>query len=331
MNTVAPNASLKSIDVTLNNSSWVKIVSEDVTRTYLSILNNASSYPLLIGFGTETQTPTNSFQISGGLSYSSTSPFGNESIFKFGHNPLINNIEETVWENGGIYTYPTSAVVMTVTSSAGATDNGVEILVSGLDENYQQASETVTLAGSGTATTSTTFIRVFRSYVAGSQDTTGNITISNGGITYAYVNGDNQTLMSVYTVPAGYTAYLTQTDTTVHTEANNKFATVRIVAREFGKVFRTQELFTAALGSVSRTYTVPVSFPEKTDIEARAIGSSSNANLHVAVTNEFTLVNNSVEFSNNDNLYVFPVAPINTVWAKTTSPVSHSISIIYDD
>ena len=48
-----------------------------------------------------------------------------EQLFKYGYNPLIINANETVWDVGGLYVYPSSAVAMTVTSVSGATDAGV--------------------------------------------------------------------------------------------------------------------------------------------------------------------------------------------------------------
>lgn len=62
--------------------------------------------------------------------------FEHKNVFKFGYNPDINGTEETIWDAGGIYAYPASAVAMTVTTDAGtpANDNGVKVLVSGLDQ-----------------------------------------------------------------------------------------------------------------------------------------------------------------------------------------------------
>ena len=326
-----PNATLITTEATLNNSTWTKLVNTNVDRTYMSILNNASTYPIRIGFGQDTVEPISSYQILGGLSTTSSSSLSNIGVFKFGVNDSVQNVEETVWEYGGIYTYPTTAVVMTVTSSAGATDNGCEIAVGGLDENYNEVTEILTLSGAGTATTTTTFIRVFRGYVAGSQDTTGNVTIGNGANVYSYVNADNQTLQAFYTIPAGYTARLLQTDHTINTEQNNKFGQIRIVVRNLNGVFRTQESFTIDNGSISRVYSTPIYIPEKSDIEVRAISSVANAFLHISSTIELGLTSTAVDFSNSSNQYEFRVAPINTVWAKTTSPDSHTIKVIHDD
>ena len=218
---------------------------------------------------------------------------GHKRLLKFGFNPLINDTEETIWEAGGIYAYPSSAVALTATSSAGATDSGVILTVSGLDASYKEISETITLNASGTATTTKTFLRANRAFVAGSKALTGAVSFTNGGVTYVYLNSDNQTLMALWTVPAGYTAYITQTDVTVMTEANNKFGTVRLMVRNPGGVFRTQDLFAAQNGDVVRSFNVPLPVAEKSDIEFRAIGSSSNALLHVSATFEIIYIQNA--------------------------------------
>ena len=217
---------------------------------------------------------------------------GHKHVFKFGVNPAIQNVEETVWEGGGLYVYPSSALIMTVASASGATDNGVVITISGLDADYNEQSETVTLAGSGTATTTKSFLRVNRGFVAGSQAPAGAVTVANGGTTYAYINGDNQTLMALWTVPAGYTGFITQLDVTVLTEQNNKFGNIRLVTREPGGVFRTQEAFSVEQGPISLPYSIPVHIPEKTDIEYRAIASGANADLRVSAAFEVIYIRN---------------------------------------
>ena len=129
--------------------------------------------------------------------------------------------------------------------------------------------------------------------MTGSKALTGTVSFANGGTTYATVNSDNQTLMSLWTVPAGYTAYILQTDVTVLTEANNKFGTIRLVTRLPGSVFRTQDMFAAQNSDVVRVYATPLPIAEKTDIEFRAIGSSANALLHVSATFELVYIKNS--------------------------------------
>lgn len=217
---------------------------------------------------------------------------GHKRLLKFGYNPVINEVEETVWENGGLYVYPSSALTLSVASSAGATDSAVALTAQGLDANYNEISENLVLSGSGTATTTLQFLRINRVFVTGSKALTGIVSFTNNGTTYASVNSDNQTLMALWTVPAGYTAYLLQTDVTVMTEANNKFGTVRLVTRLPGSVFRTQDLFSAQNSDIVRTYTLPLPIAEKTDIEFRAVASSSNASLQVSGTFEIVYIRN---------------------------------------
>jgi len=236
-----------------------------------------TSYPKVMTMGGGVGDYPYFIQVSRGL------VDGHKRLFKFGHNPVIQDISETIWDAGGLYTYPSSAVAMTVTSGAGATDNGVAITVQGLDSNYNEVSEEVTLASTGTATTTQTFLRVYRAFVSGSQAITANTTIANGGTTYAQINtGENQTLMALWTVPAGYTAYLLDTKITAFTEQNNKVATINIYARRENGVFRTADKFDVFAAAITQNYKCPIPFPEKTDIEVRAVATSSNADLRVA-------------------------------------------------
>jgi len=246
-----------------------------------------TSYPQLIGMGGGVGYYPYFVQVSRGLVN------GHKRIFKFGHNPEIQDVEETIWDGGGIYTYPSSAVAMTVTSGAGATDNGVQVNVGGLDADYNEVNETVTLAGSGTATTTQTFLRVNRCFIAGSTAPTDNVTVANGGTTYAQItNGENQTLMTVWTVPAGYTAYLLALDATAFTEQNNKVATLRYLTRELNGVFRVKNKFDLFAAAFHQNYTTPEPISEKTDIEFRAVATSSNADLRVAASMDIIYIEN---------------------------------------
>jgi hypothetical protein len=214
-------------------------------------------------------------------------------LHKFGFNPLIDQTEETIWDVGGIYAYPSSAVKMTATSTDGTNDEDVQVTIQGLDADYNQLSETVTLDGTGSEETSGFFLRVFRAFIEGSQEPSGTINITNTGTTYARITlGENQTLMTVWTVPAGYTAYLFQKDVTCLTEANNKFGTIRLISRKLGGVFRTHDKFALQNAHTEISYTTPIPFTEKTDIEIRAIGSSSNSALHVSAALDIVYIKN---------------------------------------
>ena len=119
---------------------------------------------------------------------------GTTGLFKFGFNADIDQTEETVWDAGGLYTYPASALAMTIVSSnANDTSAGTgarTVRVIGLDANYAEVTQTVSLNGTTTVSIPTSLIRVYRAFVvtAGSGNTAaGTITIANGGTTYAQV------------------------------------------------------------------------------------------------------------------------------------------------
>lgn len=218
---------------------------------------------------------------------------GHKRVFKFGYNADIDDSEETIWDSGGIYAYPSSAVAMTATSSSGASDSGVKVTIQGVDTNYAEVSEEVTLNASGTATTTQTYLRVYRAFVSSGTASAGNITITNSSTTYAYISSDDQqTLMALWTVPAGYTAYLHQLDVTAFTVQSNKIATVRMLTRAHNGVFRTQNKFDLSEGSFHQSITYPQPIAEKTDIEFRAVADSSNADLRVAATFDILYIEN---------------------------------------
>jgi len=216
---------------------------------------------------------------------------GTRSVFKFGFNADINGSEETIWDYGGIYEHPAAAIQMSVSSSSvddtAAGTGARTVSVAGLDANYNEISEIVTLNGQTSVLTSASFLRVNRAFVvsAGSGGTAaGEIYIGTGVVSagvpatvYAYIPlGDNQTLMAVWTVPAGYTGYLLKGNIGTGTANINQYITARLVQRPFGSVFRTAAKITLQRGEINLDFVFPVPFAEKTDIEVRAFSSGAN-------------------------------------------------------
>ena len=230
--------------------------------------------------------------------------------FKFGFNSDIDDALETVWAQGGLYTYLSTASTLYISSSSTAdTAAGTgarNVTVSGLDADWNEVSVTVDLNGyTGVQLgTASNWIRVNRIIVntagTGGQNagvlyvgTEATPTLGVPTNKYATVAiGDNQTLMCVWTVPAGYTAYLTQTDVTVATTQNNKYCTTSIVARPYGAVFQVKDRFVKAESSHTQAYTFPLKFTEKTDIEVRAIGDSSSADIAISAGLDFIYIKN---------------------------------------
>ena len=215
---------------------------------------------------------------------------GHSTLFKYGYNPNIVNVNETIWDVGGIYAYPSSAVKMTATSTDGANDEDVQVVISGLDADYNELTETVTLNASGTAETDGFFIRVFRAFITGSQTPLGTINITNTGTTYARITlGENQTLMAVYTVPAGKSLYINNGTATHGTDTSGAFMTIRFMIRPPGEVFRTAVKIDVTGAELLFPFYYPLRLPEKYDLEVRAICNKNQINA-VSATFEGVIV-----------------------------------------
>jgi len=228
----------------------------------------------------------------GGDIYNSINlPAGMSDVHKFGAvREMSVNTTGTIWDrNDTIYPWATVDAGITVTvqdvlynneASIQTGDDGGTVTIIGLDGDYEPAEETVTLS-SGTATGSQTFKRIFRAYftaASGFNPNTNRILIKTGSTVVAQITENvGQTLMAIYTVPAGKTAYLLKGDTTV---AANADATINMFVR-YGGVGSFRIGHTAEVAGVGGQYTydfpIPNALPEKTDIDVRATVRSNNA------------------------------------------------------
>ena len=191
-----------------------------------------------------------------------------------GYLPDVGTSYETVWDGGDIYAYPSSATTMTATSqhNTPADDNGVQITIIGLDTNYAPLTETVTLAGAGTATTTGEFLRINRAFVANGQDPSDDVDITSGAVTYAKITSPyNTTQQAIYTVPAGKRAYLSYASISLEKQ---KEVVAKVMSRKPGETFVTGGLI-GTTGSYSRHWVIPPVFEEKTDIEIRALAGAT--------------------------------------------------------
>ena len=139
----------------------------------------------------------------------------------------------------------------TADTNGGTGANSVKII--GLDADYNEVEEDITLTGQTQKITQTSWLRVYRMYItlAGSGGAAGGtIYLANTGATagvptgtvYASILlGAGQTEMAVYTVPAGYTLYLDDINFTAAVSQANSYCQVRFIQRDFGtNIFREQ-------------------------------------------------------------------------------------------
>jgi hypothetical protein len=138
-----------------------------------------------------------------------------------GYSSAVSSSFVPLWEINGSYTYLPSAQVLRVWSDS-ASDTNVSILISGLDANYDPITETVVLTNGTTGVLTTKqFLRVNNMATIGSVNAIGTIRAgsSDKSITLAgIVDGNGRSQMSIYTVPNGYTFYLSQVN--VYTNSN---------------------------------------------------------------------------------------------------------------
>lgn len=204
-------------------------------------------------------------------------------VFVYGNNPDIQNAEETIWYQGGVYAYPSSAIQMTVSSNDAAATS--QVVINGLDANYAPISEIITVTGQTPVTTVNAYLRIQNAYVI-ANETLQNIYIGTGTVTggvpatvYERIfNGYNRTESARYTVPAGRTFYLTHGTISHGSDSTNAFLTGRLIFRLFGLPFQTSAVVNINNRFIDFWFDYPLALPEKTDLEARAVCSKQQPN-----------------------------------------------------
>jgi len=196
---------------------------------------------------------------------------GHSALHKFGAVPAMSiNNTGTVWDiNDTLYPWSVFSSASTLlVDRASASDAGKTITIVGLDANYNEISENVTLTNATGNATTQSFIRVYRAYVSSGVANVANINVQKGGTTVLRITaGKGQTLMAIYTIPAGKTAYLMKGVATCQDGAD---ATGEMYVRYFGQsAFRIGHSFEVCGdgGQYMYDFGVPLRIPEKSDID----------------------------------------------------------------
>ena len=197
----------------------------------------------------------------------------------FGFNGAIGTSFIAAWENNVDYVYPNTTLQMTAVSS-NTSDTGVTILISGLDENYNRKSNTITLNGTS-AVGIGEFFRI-NDVITLSGNAIGDVTIANSGITYARVNaGTGKNQASIFTVPAGYEFYLYRIDAfCASASQNNRFLFFRNFVRQpNGTILQVAQ--TSFLEQMNIQRRIPFRYAEKTDIQLQLRSSAGTQEIGV--------------------------------------------------
>ena len=213
------------------------------------------------------------------------------SVVVFGYNPDVDTARVTVWPYTGIIPFPAAALQLKVSSSdANDTAAGTgarTVYVAGLDANYNEIEEIVTLNGQTAVLTTQSFLRVNNAYVAtagSGLSAAGDIYFGDGVVTagvpatvYDTIKFDyNQRITGSYTVPAGYTAYLVQGLFSAGQPGGSAQVVGRLLTIGTDGIRRAAAITTVNNGVADYAFEYPLRVPEKTTIEATAQGSSNN-------------------------------------------------------
>lgn len=196
--------------------------------------------------------------------------FGHSLVNVQGFNVLHGTTFRAVWEKSADtdYVYPSASVTMAFTSSLAET---LTMRVEGLDATYAMKTAIVTFTNSTTGVVTSGTADFFR--INAMQITKGSaldtLVATNGGVTYAQIDpGTGRSQASIYTVPLGYTFYLTRSQAFT-TNNGAQYCTYRVWSRTFVAGVSTPNIVLSApfTQSYSSTRVVPRGYPEKTDIQ----------------------------------------------------------------
>lgn len=218
---------------------------------------------------------------------------GHSIVFIAGRNRTTAiNTPATVWECGGLYPWSVwnaGAGVLTL-SSDNAADTAITVLLSGLDADYNPLTEVVTVNGTTTVTTTNSFLRLNSVVNIGSKTITGTVSFyRNGTKVSCIIDGANNSRQSIYTVPAGHTAFSVYGDFSV---SKNEAAELNAHWRFYGGVFLdiySVQLYQMAFSALPP---YPGAIPEKTDIDNRVNYATAN-NTAVYSNQQLLLIDNT--------------------------------------
>lgn len=200
------------------------------------------------------------------------------SVNKFGRNSAIaSGAQEEIWDGSAAYSFPSTALM---TSISQTTDQvamrGQTVQVQGLDADWALTVQDVALDAANTTTVvtlATPLIRVFRMKVQANVVGDSAIRVHNAAETIDYASigaGNNQTLMAIYTVPAGKTAYMTNYYASVNPATNQDPTSMplRLWARDNvnGYARQIKHVIGIVSGDYQHSFKPYQKFTEKTDI-----------------------------------------------------------------
>lgn len=194
-----------------------------------------------------------------------------------GYNSSVGTSFVPIWHGNISYTYLSSATQLTVWSDS-ASDTNVSVLISGLDATYESITETIVLTNGTTGVVTTkSFFRVNNMSLTRTPMNVGVIHCGNNGKTVtlcAIEAGAGRSQQTIYTVPAGYTFYLTQSNWYTNNTGQNT-GLYRSWTRNANGVINVILTFPFPV-NYNSLKVVPRPYPEKTDIQWQVASKSGS-------------------------------------------------------
>lgn len=216
-------------------------------------------------------------------------PKGIKRVHSHGHDSDLDTAtgRVPVSDNGIEVTLQTSAVVLSIVSNSTEDDSAGAgartIVLEGLDGDYSETTETVTLDGTTTVSSSNTYLRIFTAKVAtagGSEFAVGTVTIATtvtGDLMATIIPTEREFHSAQYTVPAGKTAYIYswrgQADAALGSEV-----TLRLETKASGdQMFHDEDIGLASRSqNLEQRFEHPIECEAKKELRITAEASTDN-------------------------------------------------------
>ncbi len=202
-----------------------------------------------------------------------------------GYNPSLTlaTIEETIWDTGGVYQWIDIPSQLSIVSDNVNDDWGgsgaQSVRLYGLNSDWDMITEDVQLNGTTPVSTAQTYQRIHQMTIpaiegGGAKDAIGTIAAKIGATVHAQIiNGNNQTLMALFTVPRNYTGFIIYGNACV---GKSKEVFVKFRTRDYEGVFTLDCPVFIFESTFDKRFEVPHRINEKSDIVMSAYATADD-------------------------------------------------------
>ena len=222
------------------------------------------------------------------------------ALNKFGRSSNVDSgVVTDIWDRANatddqdIWTAPTEArvhdIVSTSANDAAAGTGARTVRIFGLDANWAEQQEDITLDGTSDVATANSYTRIFRMFCltfGSGQENAGKITATaktDSSVTAQINIAEGQTQMAIYTVPSGKTLYVYRYYASGLRAQSSGAVNLRLVTRSNldtsapgWLIKHTQGLQIAGTSYLAHDFTPPFPVVGPADIKLQGEGSANN-------------------------------------------------------